>query len=291
LQSIATWVTDNSGNLVSDWNDITNKPTEFTPTSHTHHASSINAGVLDPARIPVINTSIQVISPGGIADLTLSQQNEISAGALVTTTDGQRYVYTSGSKTNTASYILLADITPEWSVIANKPLTFTPVSHTHDVSEVVGLTAITTWVAQNSSTSNNTLGNSAYALITANSATWESDGGGSTDAIINYIFDGGTNAVSVNSKGNVTLPSDFIPTEWRVISDLQTTTTVNLNKASYANYPTMTSVGTITMTNTRKNSNSSPGFANLSANDIVEFIVSANSAATKLTVSLKGYKI
>jgi hypothetical protein len=310
LQPIVTWVSQNSGSannvlgnsaytLIAnnsatwsnggDWSNITNKPTEFTPSSHFHHASSINTGVLDPARIPVINTSIQVISQGGLADLTVSQQDEITKGALVTTTDGQRYVYTTGSKTNSSSYILLADVTPEWSVIANKPVTFAPTSHTHTVSEVTGLDVFTTWVSQNSGSANNALGNSAYSLITSNSATWSGDA--VSPAIVNYIFDNGTSPVSINAKGNVTLPAGFVPTEWQVITDVETTASITLNKASYENYPTMTTLGSVSITNARKNSNSNPQFANLSANDILEFIVSSNSAATKITVSLKGNKI
>jgi ligand-binding SRPBCC domain-containing protein len=247
-----------------DWSNITSKPTEFTPSSHFHHASSINAGVLDPARIPVINTSIQVISPGGIANLTLAQQNEITKGALVTTTDGQRYVYTGGSKTSEASYILLADVTPDWSVIANKPTAFAPSSHTHVVSEVTGLQPVVTWVAQNSA---------------------------ATPSIINYLFDNGNSKVSLNSRGTITLPTNFSITEWKIVADIPTTTVITLNKSSFDNFPTMTSLGTVSVTNNRKNLNVTPGFANLSADDILEFIVSANSDATKLTISLKGYKI
>jgi hypothetical protein len=257
----STWGQGGGGS--SDWDNITNKPSEFNPTTHYHHASSINSGVLDPARIPVINTSIQVISQGGLADLTLEQQNTIVQGALVTTTDGYRYVYASGSKTSSASYITLADVTPDWSVIANKPTEFNPSSHSHTISEVTGLQSTVTWVAENSA----------------------------NPAIINYIFDNNTAAVNTNSRGSITIPSNFNITEWKIITDTASTTTVTLNKSTYDSYPSMTSVGSVTLTNGRKNINSSPGFANLSANDILEFLVSANSAATKITVSLKGYKI
>lgn len=257
----STWGQGGGGS--SDWSSITNKPTEFAPSSHFHHASSINTGVLDPARIPVINTSIQVISQGGLADLTQVQQDSIIQGALVTTTDGQRYVYNTGTKTISSSYILLADVTPEWTVIANKPTEFNPSAHNHTISEVTGLQSTVTWVAENSA----------------------------NPAIINYIFDNNAAAVNVNSKGSITIPSNFNITEWKIITDTASTTTITLNKSTYDSYPSMTSVGSVTLTSGRKNVNSSPGFANLSANDILEFLVSANSAATKITVSLKGYKI
>ncbi|MCA2510538.1 MAG: hypothetical protein IM561_09160 [Microcystis sp. M60BS1] len=88
----------------------------------TNNAANLTTGVLDPARIPVITSAIQVISSGDLTALTAPQQSQIVAGAIVTTTDGNRWIYTgSGSKTLSTSYIQLADITPDWSVIANKP--------------------------------------------------------------------------------------------------------------------------------------------------------------------------
>lgn len=64
----------------------------------------------------------QFVSSGGIANLTSGQQDQIREGSIVTTTDGRRWAYSgTGSKTLEASYVELADITPEWSVIANKP--------------------------------------------------------------------------------------------------------------------------------------------------------------------------
>jgi hypothetical protein len=91
---------------------------------HTHDASAIVTGTIDLARIPIIPSQIQVVSTqDSIANLTPSEQAQITgAGVLVTTTDGRRWVYNgSGSKTSQASYVELADITPDWSVITNKP--------------------------------------------------------------------------------------------------------------------------------------------------------------------------
>jgi hypothetical protein len=94
----------------------------FAAASHNHDASTITTGVLDPARIPVLFSGVQVVSSGGIAALDAGQQTTVTAGAIVTTTDGRRWVYTgSGSKTSEASYIECADVTPDWTVVANKP--------------------------------------------------------------------------------------------------------------------------------------------------------------------------
>lgn len=94
------------------------------------NAAALSSGTIDPARIPLLYSGIQVVSSGAISDLTSPQQTAISAGAIVTTTDGRRWAYSgSGSKTSEASYIILADVTPDWSVIASKPSSFTPDTH------------------------------------------------------------------------------------------------------------------------------------------------------------------
>jgi hypothetical protein len=65
---------------------------------------------------------INIMSIGGIGDLTQGQQDQILEGTIVLTTDGIRWVYTgSGSKILEASYIQLADISPSWIQIGNKP--------------------------------------------------------------------------------------------------------------------------------------------------------------------------
>lgn len=89
----------------------------------TNDAANITTGTLDTARIPAIASAIQVISASAtIAGLSVGEQSQIVAGAVVTTTDGKRYVYDgTGSKTDSANYIELADVTPDWSVISNKP--------------------------------------------------------------------------------------------------------------------------------------------------------------------------
>jgi len=75
------------------------------------------------------------VSSGAISDLTSGQQAVIIEGAIVTTTDGKRWVYSgSGSKTSEASYIQLADVTPAWESIPDKPTTFPPNLHTFGIT-------------------------------------------------------------------------------------------------------------------------------------------------------------
>lgn len=120
-------------------------------TSHTHDAADVTSGVFDIARIPVLPSSVQIVSSGGIAALTAPQQAEIGDGSIVTTTDGRRWVYSgSGSKTAEASYIELADISPDWSVIANKP-SFHAVATSGDYDDLTDKPTLGTMAAQNAS--------------------------------------------------------------------------------------------------------------------------------------------
>lgn len=127
------------------WAGVTGKPLEFPPENHD--ASKIVSGTIDVARLPPALFSAPIVSIGGIADLDAGQQANIYGGTSVVTTDGRHWKYRgSGSKTDEASYVALADQTPEWSVIANKPATFPPSAHTHTLSHI---TDAGTMAAQN----------------------------------------------------------------------------------------------------------------------------------------------
>lgn len=130
------------------WAGITGKPATFPPSAHD--ASLVTSGVFDIARIPVLPSDVTVVSSNGIADLTAGQQTSIASGTVVTTTDGRRWVYSgSGSKVAEASYIVLADVTPEWSAVANKPTTLAGYGITDaqatdpELSAIAGLTSAT----------------------------------------------------------------------------------------------------------------------------------------------------
>jgi hypothetical protein len=126
---------------------VTGKPSSFPPSAHD--ASLITSGTIDPARIPGLNSNKSIVSSGDLTALTAPQQTQIDMGTLVTTADGRRWTYTgSGDKTLAASYVETADITPEWSVIANKPSTLAgygisdaqPIDAT--LSALAGLTTV-----------------------------------------------------------------------------------------------------------------------------------------------------
>jgi len=105
-------------------------------SSHSHDASAITSGTIDVARLPFVSSGVQEVSSGAIADLSSPQQANIVKGAIVTTSDGRRWVYSgSGSKTSEASYVEMSDVTPEWSVVANKPANVVALATVSDPNE------------------------------------------------------------------------------------------------------------------------------------------------------------
>lgn len=156
-------------------------------TGHTHSASDITSGVFDIARIPVLPSQKTIVSSSNIAALTAPQQAEIGEGTVVTTTDGRRWVYSgSGSKTLEASYVELADITPEWTVIANKPSFATVATSGNylDLSNRPSIATVGLTGAYDDLTGKPTLGTMASQNANAVAIT-----GGTIDGI---TLDGGT---------------------------------------------------------------------------------------------------
>lgn len=123
------------------WTGVSSKPSTFPPAAHD--AALVTSGVFDVARIPVLPSQRQIVSSGALTALTVPQQGDIGQGTIVTTTDGFRYVYSgSGDKTLAASYVVLADTTPDWSTVSSKPTTLTGYGITDAQAKDATLTAL-----------------------------------------------------------------------------------------------------------------------------------------------------
>jgi hypothetical protein len=153
------------------WSGVTGKPSEFAPADHS--ASKITSGKIDPARLPDVLFAAPIVSSGGIADLTAPQQAEITGGRSVVTSDGREWRYKgSGDKTLEASYQEMADRTPDWSTIANKPASFTPSAHTHTLADVTDAGSMAGQDADNVSVTGGTIDGVTLNNVTLDGGTF-----------------------------------------------------------------------------------------------------------------------
>lgn len=130
--------------------------TTYAAKVHTHASGDILdldaaklTGTIDVARLPAAVFQAPIVSSGAIANLDAGQQASILAGSTVATTDGRFWTYSgTGSKTLEASYIEMADKTPDWSVIANKPA-FATVATSGSYTDLINKPALGTMSSQN----------------------------------------------------------------------------------------------------------------------------------------------
>lgn len=108
-----------------DWPTITNKPTAFTPSAHTHAAADIVSGTLAPARLPALaisqTTGLQTALDGKFNTPTGSQAQYVRGdGSLATLPIGKRIETYTGT-TNAAGQIVVSYPTPYASVPSVQP--------------------------------------------------------------------------------------------------------------------------------------------------------------------------
>lgn len=84
-------------------------------------------GTIDLARLPALPSANTVVGAATMSAIPATDaggngQDSIQKGTLVILADGRSFRYTgTGSKTLEASYIYIADSTPDWNTVQNKP--------------------------------------------------------------------------------------------------------------------------------------------------------------------------
>jgi hypothetical protein len=109
---------------------------------------------------------------------------------------------------------------------------------------------------------------------------------------INYIIDGGGAAIGTGSKGYIVLDFPCTIQSWTVLGDQTGSIQIDVKRASYANFPTTTSIAgtekpTITSAVKNQNNTLSTWTTSLSAGDVIEFVVDSASDVELVTVSIK----
>jgi hypothetical protein len=109
---------------------------------------------------------------------------------------------------------------------------------------------------------------------------------------LNFVIDGGGSAITTGVKGHIVLDGDYTVTGWTVIADQSGSIVVDVNRATYANFPTTASIaGTElpTLSSTQKNEDLTltSWTTTLSARDVLEFEVDSATTVTRVTVALR----
>ena len=117
------------------------------------YAGLDNNKKLDPSVIPVIATTETVVVANKTARLALTTAQVQRGDYAIQTDSGEKFILSGNNPQQEGHRTLVADTTPDWSQIDNKPSAFTPATHTH-TKEQVGLGNVdnTSDAAKNSAT-------------------------------------------------------------------------------------------------------------------------------------------
>lgn len=187
---------DAKSDFSGSYNDLTNVPSTFTPSEHTHFSAEIFTEEAYP-NIGVSSGEKLVNVLGGI-DTVLGSLSSIRAIEVVATlptasasTLGKLYIINENSKVNvyyteqsgtgsSASYTwhkmdtdILDELSVDWSDITNKPNSFTPSTHGHtsnQINEVGALTNIGTSANSNQHTINGAIDTAIGTINTTKGA-------------------------------------------------------------------------------------------------------------------------
>ena len=109
---------------------------------------------------------------------------------------------------------------------------------------------------------------------------------------LNFIIDGGGVTITTGKKGVVVFDGDYTINGWTIIADQSGSIVVDVNRSTYANFPTTSSIaGTElpTLSSAQKNEDLtlSSWTTTLSARDVLEFEVDSVTTVTRVTVALR----
>jgi hypothetical protein len=109
---------------------------------------------------------------------------------------------------------------------------------------------------------------------------------------LNFVIDGGGSAITTGVKGHIVIDGDYTVTGWTIIADQSGSIVVDVNRATYTNFPTTSSIaGTErpTLSSAQKNEDLTltSWTTTLSARDVLEFEVDSATTVTRVTVALR----
>lgn len=111
---------------------------------------------------------------------------------------------------------------------------------------------------------------------------------------INFIIDGGGTEITTGIKGHLIVDNNLEVLEWAIVADQSGSIVVDVNRATFANYPTTASIAgtelpTIT-TSTKGEDRTLTSWSDIDDGDILEFEVDSITDIERVTVALKCRK-
>lgn len=113
-----------------------------------------------------------------------------------------------------------------------------------------------------------------------------------TSASINFVIDGGELPLTTGNKGSIAIPFDCAINSWTLIADTTGSCAIDIGKATYANFPTSTSIvaaapPTLTAAQKATSATLTGWTTAIAANDILTFNVTSTATIKRVSVSLK----
>lgn len=240
---------DTKSDFSGSYNDLTDVPSSFTPSTHAHTSNQINEVQLLAHIGTPANSNQHTIN--GAIDTAIGNLSSIRAIEVVTTlptasssTLGKLYIISENSKVNvyyteqsgtgsSASYTwhkmdtdILDELSVDWSDITNKPSSFTPSAHTHGNITNDGAITSTTEVFLGSlpvvcDVSNGgkiVRGNRLFASVIVDPQAHSNIGveSGKQQSIINTAIDGAIGTINTTLSAKGALSDDI---DWSYNSD------------------------------------------------------------------------
>ena len=109
---------------------------------------------------------------------------------------------------------------------------------------------------------------------------------------LNFIIDGGGLPITTGKKGVAVVDGDYTVTGWTIIADQSGSIVVDVNRATYTNFPTTASIAgtelpTLSSAQKAEDLTLSSWTTTISARDVLEFEVDSATTVTRVTVALR----
>ncbi len=109
---------------------------------------------------------------------------------------------------------------------------------------------------------------------------------------LNFVIDGGGSVITTGKKGVAVIDGDYTVTGWSIIADQSGSIVVDVNRATYANFPTTSSIAgselpTLSSAQKAEDLTLTSWTTTLSARDVLEFEVDSVTTVTRVTVALR----